>query len=275
MAKVRALASGPIAFSSTSQLLIPVSAITFDDGAPSYAPPSGTGQETAAQIAAWLQALAAEGVLTAAPAPPVQPAMILTATSPGAAGNAVTITISNVRPKPTDASTTIFDATVREVDRYEQLTAATISTVLGTSAGGGEHPGLAFVSSGAPSHPKNGTYPLVGDPATVDVAKSDGSAGAFTLESRAGGAEAALTAAVVSDADDAEHPDTFTLEITWEKSATGIAAGDFDTEFDYAITADAPQGGSLSAPAAGTYTLGGGADATSAAAASATLPAGA
>jgi hypothetical protein len=279
MAKLAALAPGPIPFTDSNgdQVEIPVSLAYFEDGVPKFTPPTGMSPGTATAIGNWLLALAAEGVLRPGAASPPVPAMVINAKSPGSQGNTITVTIANVRPKPGDASKTVFDAQVAESDVYELLTPATLEAVLGTSATNGQQPGLAFVSSaGAPALPKNGTYPLNGDPATVDIPKADGSPGGFSLRSKAGGTDAALTTATVSRSDDPEHPGTFMLQLTWKKAtAAAIEPGGLGTTFAYEISVDPPAGGTLAAPAPGTYGLGGGADARAAEKASATIPAGA
>jgi hypothetical protein len=278
MAKLAALAADPVGFTNPSdgkQIFVPASLIYFEDGAAKFTPPAGMSSGVSDAIGQWLTALAKAGILTPDTQAPPVPAMVITAKDAGAAGNTIVIAISNVRPKPTDASKTIFDATVSETNTHEGLTPATLKATAGTAAGGGEKPGLVFVSSsGAPVQPKDGAYALTGDPAKADVLKADGTAGGFELTAKAAGPDGALTEATVSDAADPDAPGSFTLTVVWEKSAAGIEASELQTQFAYEITVAAPPGGTLAAPAAGAYILSGGAEAQTAAKASASIPAG-
>jgi hypothetical protein len=277
MAKLGALAPDPIGFTDTSgkQIFIPTSLVYFEDGVVKFTAPAGMTPATTDAVGKWLAALAKDGVIAPAAAATPAPAMVISAKDAGAAGNTIQIAISNVRPKPGDATKTIFDATVTETNVHTLLTPATLKATVGDAAGGGESPGLVFVSSaGAPVQPKNGEYPLAGDPAEVDVQKANGTAGGFELTAKAAGAEGANTKAIVSKADDAAQPGTFTLEVEWTKSVAGIEAAELQASFAYEITVAAPQGGALAAPAAGTYVLAGGAEPKEAAKAEVTIPAG-
>ncbi len=278
MAKLAALATAPIGYtdpSTSSQLSIPTSLIYFEDGSAKFTPPAGMSASTSADITKWLAALAREGILTSdAQAPPV-PAMVISAKSAGSAGNSIEVEITNVRPKPADATKTIFDITLTETNTYELLKPQTVKAVVGTAAGGGDKPGLVFVSSGGnPSQPKDGVYPMTGDPATADIAKADGSAGAFVLTTKAGGADAALTKVTISAATDPANPGTFTLEAVWTKAAAGIEPADLVAALGYEITVAPPDGGALAPPAAGGYALSGGGEVQAATKASASIPTG-
>jgi len=282
MAKLAAVASGPVGFTDANgtQLSIPTSRIQFEDGVATFTPPTGMTPATSTAIGEWINALVKEGIIVPGVQPPPVPAMIVSAKDAGSAGNEIQIAISNVRPKPTDASKTIFDAAVTQTLVYAMLTPATIKTVLGTAAGSGERPGPVFVSSAtAPVQPKNGEYSLTpgatpADPATVDIPKTDGTAGAFGLTSKAAGADAGLTKVSITNADDVAHPGTFTLTAAWSKSAAGIEVSEIATTFGYELAVDPPTGGALAVPAPGTYVLSGGAEPKAASKARVTLPSG-
>jgi len=278
MAKLAALAADPVGFtepSSGNQIFIPASLIYFEDGAAKFMPPAGMPSGSSDAIGKWLTVLAREGIIKPDTQAPPIPAMVITAKDAGSAGNTIVVAITNVRPKPTDASKTIFDATVTETNTYVGLTPTTLKTTIGTVAGDGEKPGLVFVSSAANSvQPKDGDYALTGEPAKVDVLKANGSAGGFELTAKAAGADGALTKATVSGAADPTAPDTFSLVVVWTKSAANIEASELQGQFAYEITVAAPPGGTLAAPAAGTYILSGGGEAQAAAKASASIPTG-
>jgi hypothetical protein len=278
VAKLAVLAAGPVGYTDAggSQLSIPTSSMFFEDGAIGFAAPAAMDATTKDGIGKWLIALANEGYITPDTTTPSVPALIVEAKDAGPAGNAILIDIANVRPKPTDTTKKVVDAAVTETDVWSMLTPATIKTVVGTSVGTGDQRGLVFVSSaGAPVQPKDGTYPMAGDPAVVDIKKADNSAGAFSLKTKAGGPDAALTKVIISGAADAANPGTFSMSAIWTKAAAALEAGDIEAAFDYEIAVDPPEGGSLAVPAAGTYPLSGGASTRSATKASVSLPAGA
>lgn len=277
MSKLAVLAAGPVAYTDAggSQVSIPTPAMFFEDGAVGFAAPATMDAATKDGIVSWLTVLATEGFLTPDTSTPSVPAMIVEAKDAGPSGNAIQIDITNVRPKPTDTSKKIVDVTVSEADEWQMLTPATLKSVVGTSAGTGDQRGLVFVSSAAaPVQPKDGTYAMTGDPATAIINKADGSAGAFTLKTKAGGPDAALTKIEISGAADAANPDTFSMRATWAKTAMALEAGDIEAAFDYEISIDPPEDGSLAVPAAGTYPLSGGASTRAATKASVSLPAG-
>ena len=278
MAKFAVLAAGPVSYTGTdgSQVSVPTSAMFFDNGVVGFTAPAGMDSATKDGIGKLLIALAREGLLVADTSVPTAAAMVIEAKDAGVAGNNIQISITNLRPDPTDSTKKVVDATVTEGNVWTGLTPATVKAVLGTSAGTGDQRGLVFVSSaGTPAQPKDGTYVMTGNPATVDIKKADNSAGAFTLKTKDGGADAALTKIVISGAADAANPNTFTIEATWSKAATELEASEIDAAFAYEINVDPPAGGSLAPPAPGTYPLSGGANTRSSTKASASLPSGA
>lgn len=172
------VANGPVAFSDGSgrAFSIPLSLLDFDANGAIRAERWPLYLAHQALLDVWLPYLQAQGVISEGEAAAPVEAMIITAKQAGAAGNTILLTIDNVRPNPADNTIIIFDATVTETSSYTGLTPATIKTVLGSVAGGGERPGLVFVSSaGDPQLPKEDSYPLTGGGAgaasTVDIPK--------------------------------------------------------------------------------------------------------
>lgn len=270
------VANGPVNFTDAQgrAISIPLVLLAFDaDGiisAESWPPHAEYGDP----LYKWLEHLQEQGFLREGESPPQLEAMIVTAKTPGAAGNTILLDIDNVRPDPADASVTIFDAVVTETNAHSGLTPETLKAVVGEAAGGGSSPGLVFVSStGDPEMPRAGEYPLTGGGATaasdVEIPNEDESATAFTLSARSVGEAGDNTTVTIEEVDAAAS--TFTLVATWTDDASGLEPGELEAEFAYEITVAPPDGGALAAPAAGEYALGGGADAQGAKAASVTL----
>jgi hypothetical protein len=269
-------ATGPVVFTDPTngrQQTIPISQLYFSntDGsikADHWAPYNAGNGAFKNGIDGWLKYLVTGSILSPFEKSEPAAAMVLTAKDPGANGNSIEITVSNVHETAPDVFA--FDAAVKEHDAYTALTAATIRDVLGTTSGGGTQPGLVFVSSaGVPVKPKGGTYPLAGDPAKVDVDNSDESGVAFTLTAKSAGADGALTSVFITEPD---GNDKFDLTADWEKSEANLAPANVQTKFAYEVTVAPPDGGSLGVPAAGTTVLSGGADKAAAVKAKATLP---
>jgi hypothetical protein len=187
--------------------------------------------------------------------------MVITAASPGSTGNFIQITFTGFKPD-VDPAKTKFDVTVIETDTYTGLKPSTIQGILGVSAGAGTLPGLVFVPViDTTLMPTAGDYPMVAG-TQVQVPKNGGGIGnAFSLQAKTAtdGTDEARTKVTIKDVNVADK--TFTLVATWTKSATGIKAGDIQTNFAYEITVAAPSGLPLVAPAPGSVTLSGGADA--------------
>ncbi len=222
-------------------------------------------------IDAWLQHLVRNGDLVKDTQQPPAAAMVITAKDPGAAGNSIKIVVSNVREDVANPPNKIFDVTVTETDTYTGLTPATIKDVLGTAAGGGQKPGLVFISSAAaPVLPAAGTNPLSTDPAKATINKADATPGAFDVTAKRGGVDGALTVVIIKDV----VGQTFTLVAVWTKNANAMSPAAFSTQFAYEIVVSAPPGGgALLVPAPGTLVLAGGADAQGPTPASTVVPA--
>lgn len=284
MTAVNAL--GPITFNAEGrQYEIPLSQLFFDHGALkadrwddyATAPVDGPFQKA---VNAWLGYLVQAEVITPAKGSAPQPAMLITAKDPGAAGNDISLSISSVTEKPAGSGTFVFDAAVKETDVHKGLTAANVIARLGGAAGGGSEPGLVFVSSPSAFAPRAGTYALGGTPdARADIPKS-GVTGpppplapadvAFTLQAKATGAEGAFTSVTIVS------PGTggdFDLTATWSNTASAVAPSALQSKFPYEIVVAPPPGQTAtSAPAAGTYKLTGGSNASGPVTAKAVLP---
>ncbi|HWB83993.1 MAG TPA: hypothetical protein VG675_07625 [Bryobacteraceae bacterium] len=273
MARTRAISSGPVEFTDGNgkQISLPLTSIFFDGTAVKAEGDLYTANQAIADP--WLAHLAAVGLLLPDAQPPAKTAMVIAAARAGSAGNFIQITFSNFGG--TDPNNPKFDTAVAETNTYKKLTPATVQIILGATAAAGSQPGLVFVPGPAPTDlPKAGSYPLVvTNPntfAAVDIPKNTGSGKAFTAQAEADGPDGAQTTVTISDVDTATS--SFTLVAAWNKTASQITASQVGSSFPYLITVTAPSGGSLSAPAAGTITLSGGSDASSAAPASAAVP---
>ncbi|HMD96341.1 MAG TPA: DUF6519 domain-containing protein [Terriglobia bacterium] len=205
------------------------------------------------------------------------PTLLIQAVDPGAAGNNITLSISNQQTDPTSGSTT-FDLTVTEIDTYNSLTTAQMEGIVGDDEGAGTAPGLAHVLAGSvnvQSLPANNqTYTLAssqGGSAQVNVLDVSGQL-AFTLQAKKPGVDGSLISATISNANITDS--SFTLTLAWTKTQTGLTPGNLlqsvQTNFAYEITAQAPSG-SASAPAEGNTQLQGGTDGANATTASAIL----
>lgn len=277
MARTPALSTGPLGFTDIStgkQLQLPLNAVYFEDKKVKAEGPVYNSNKTAAD--AWLAHLVQSGRILPDPNPPSKPAMKIAAKAPGANGSQITVKVENLQPDLATPANTKFDVTVSETDTYKGLKPATIQDILGNAAGKGTQPGLVFVpGASAPTElPKAGDYSLAGTPAVAAIPKNSGSGDAFTVQARADGADAAATKVTIADLNEAAG--TFTLSANWSKKAAAIKAADVAATFAYELAVSAPDGAPLAAPAAGTFALGGGADAVNnpAVTASAVLAAG-
>lgn len=270
MAKTRVRGNGPIEITDSGGHLValPLSALFFDGGQL-----QASGALYSAHKAAFdplLRELSDEGLIVPDVQPPPVAAVVVTAKNPGAAGNDIQLTFSNIRANPSDNTQTILDATLTQRDVYPRVDLTTLGTVLGTSSATGSPAGLVFLSSsGTPTAPKEGIYAADTTSGVVKVAKAAGSGNAFQLTFRV--ADTAATMTVEVSAWDAATG-AFGLAATWTKTLTGIQISELDANasFGAMITAAAPPDGSLGVPASGTIILTGGADATDAKPASAT-----
>jgi hypothetical protein len=265
MTAVNAL--GPITFNDAGrQFEIPLSQLFFDDQGGikadrwdnySSAPVDGPFQLA---VRAWLSYLVKAEVITPAARSEPAAAMVITAVSPGAAGNDIILAVSNVTETPAGSGTFVFGASVTETDVHKGLTQANLITRLGNAAGGGSEPGLVFVFGSASDLPEPGDYLMSGATAKVDIPKKNvPAATAFTLKAKASGADGILTKISITTS----ASDAFDLTATWTKDTgtTPVAPSALQALFQYEIAVTAAPGQTaLAAPAAGTYKLTGGAN---------------
>jgi hypothetical protein len=226
-------------------------------------------------VDAWLKSLVQRQLLRPGDAAAAAPALTIKARDKGSEGNTITVAFSNVSPPAAVPGDTTTDVTVTVTQTWPGLTVATIIDHLGTTATNGDQPGLAFLKNATVALPAVGSAAFSGAPTSWAPAKQDGSAGpAFTLNARNpddadGVAPRGKISAVNVGAG------TFTLELSWQKSAAAVKLSNLGTVFAYVITV-AAAGPAFAPPAPGLVTLIGGADASSspAAAAQATVLAG-
>jgi hypothetical protein len=272
MASFPAVGDGPIAFfdAVTGQnILVPLPSVQFSNAAGTAVtllPPFATATYAAA-LNAWILYLVSAGRLSAGTGPATQLAFIATAVDKGSAGD-------NIKVAITYSSPTTFDITASESETYKGLTIANIKSILGTEIALGSKPGLVHVLDATITMPK--TLPataLTGGGATAAakflVPDTAGTGTAFTLEARRVGDGGNSVKAAISDVDTVAG--TFTLDVSWSNSVTGIVAADLATlntklaPLGFLITVSAPPGASFAMPQAASQVLGGGVDPAAAA----------
>jgi hypothetical protein len=211
-------------------------------------------------VPALLAQLAAQGALSASAAAAAAPSQTATATQAGPMGNSITITFAS--PSPAAGTVTI---TVAAKEVYSDLTPGGLSGALGSTAA--TTGGLVFVSdAGTGGMPENFTGVISGGP-DFDLAAPDASdhtKTAFKLAATNQTDDAAaqlIHIAIVPDS--APTPTTFTLTVSWTKTATGVTLASLATTNPYAyLVAFSGPTGPL--PAAGSISLKGGAAAAGA-----------
>ena len=259
----QALATGPIAFldANSAQQEIPLSSIYFDSNGPHTSWPNygANAGANSALIDALLKQLAAQGVLTQGTQTTPTPALTVTATETGAAGNFIQVTISNV--SSTAGTMTML---VSSAEVYPGLTFATLGAAIGNSAAAAT--GLVYVQTNdnQPPGPVPATPLGAGLTCTVPQA-ADTTKTAFVLAATdaADATDAANIAITVTP--DPVPATTFTLTAVWKKSVNNVTLAMLTTAatnpFGLLVTFTGSPGGPLPAP--GTVTLQGGAAATS------------
>jgi hypothetical protein len=286
MPQTAAVGDGPIVYLSDAgqEVFLPLSDIVFDATGTAK---SKTMTTTPPALTRWLAFLVAQGRLSPAPVPAAGDAITFTASVPGAAGNNIVV---NVVP----AGAGLVDVTVTETDTYRGLTLATIGRVLGFGTTPGSKPGMllltADVANNAPD-PAAGTVAQVTPPTDPPTWKVVGPTAAattasFTLKARGAGSDRGTTTVTISAVQLATTGTTFTLEVVWTRTVTGVGAtgaGGVDTrahivatfqDLEFVAKAGEPvldAGGKVPRP--GTVQLTGGAETQSATPAAATLQA--
>jgi hypothetical protein len=253
--------TGPVAITTAkgAHLTIPLSALTYSQGAITIsgwtAPDSDT--QTAAQN--WASYLLGQSDLAPAPSPttaPAGPAFLLEATHPGLLSSQISVAISGVTAaNPPDAST--IDMTVSVTNAYSGLTLATLGSTIGTSEGGGSQPGLVFLSSAdPPSDLPVGSASAVefsGDPPKAVIACGNGTQ--FTLTGVADiGTGTTFTVEVP-----APVAGKFELDVVWSLAVTDKKPSELPALFQSVVKITAPSAG-FGVPKELTYPLTNGAD---------------
>jgi hypothetical protein len=275
MPNTPATGTGPFEFtdSQDKQVSIPLTAFSFDSTSKLIIDPSWQAVTGAQPAAALLAYALAEKLIKPAAAPSPFPAMILKAADPGWGGNYITVTISNVvpdaaSPPSNDPTQATFNITVTETDIYSGLTAATIESVLGSSAVTGSSPALVRVLAGSvdPSGvPSVTSGVLSGSPPHLDVDGTGSPPRVFTLIAKKAGVDSTLTHVQVTPntSSPPTTPETFTLQASWTKPPVTVTLATLQAEVSsqlgYEITVSLPASGAYSLPAAAATTLSGGA----------------
>ena len=214
-----------------------------------------------------------------------RPTMLVQAAFAGAAGNNITIGISNLQ---TTAATPVFDLTVTEVDTYTGITVSGLAAAIGNETSG-PNDGLAHVvanSINSKLAPLNNqtvvfTGGQAGAKARVNILDTSNQLVAFTLEARAPGTDGNITSASISNVTGTPTSgiDTFDLNVTWQRRLSAVSMATLFTaiqnNFSYEIVASPPVTALPAIPTEGSTRLTGGVDAvigaTSAATAQAAL----
>jgi hypothetical protein len=295
------LGGGPLEYTdpnSGKQISIPLSALFFDPkknnqlsvDSTKWPDPKATPVTLPPFVTSLLADLSQQQLILPAPVASPKPALIVTATDPGSAGNGIKLTIAITTPN-VDPTQTVFSIKVEETDLYPGLTLSTIAQVLGTDKKAGTTPGLVHVvdgtlaASGLPAavasqpftQPAPPPPPPPPGPNAQSVLMNNAKVPAafVTLEAKKLGADGALTVVTIANVDSTKN--TFDLTAYWTKSATGIKLATLQSSLAtlaYDIGGSLPPSKIFSVPAAGPVQLAGGTDGTSPTAASAVVFAG-
>jgi hypothetical protein len=263
------LGPGPLVFMNLDgrQVAIPLSALSFDTNGNLTVDFTKSPYKSYPQalITSLLAHYAAEGLIVAAPVPAPNPALVITAVDPGAAGNNITVGFKVTPDKSNDPTLTTIDVTVVETDSYigaNALTIDSIESVLGKdkTSGSGPGPGLVHVVDGTvhagtlPDATKSPFSLKLTQPfpnARVDVpTAAPGSGVAFTLEAKNPGKAGELTSVTIANVDMIKK--TFELTVTWTKKVPGYhlaTLGQIGTDFAYVISIQPPISGVFLIPA--------------------------
>lgn len=285
MATTPVLGNGPFEYTDPAtgkQVSIPLNALNFSSGQlsinssswPATPPPF---------VNAILSNLAQQGLIVPMPAASPKPAMAITATDPGSAGNNIQVAIAITSPSndPTQAK---FRITITETDNYKGLSlnsgsSSFIENILGSDSVQGSKPGLAHVlhaslaTTGTPATVAAFKAASVNAKAQADVKTADATPKlVFTLEAKRKGKDGELTTATVGP--NASDPSTFDLSLTWTKQVANLTLANVQANaaaLAYDVQVAPPASGIFSVPAVGTVQLTGGTDGSSSTAASAVI----
>lgn len=269
MAEREVVGEGPVlVFDNGKRLVLPLSQIYFDGDQVKVR------GSTPASVIPWLTYLRQQNRLrpdeTLKPAPA---AAVFTAARPGLAGNGVVVTITS-----NAADATKVDIQVKETDRYEGISVATIDRALR------ERPGLLRLTSVPNNAPDPAPGVVAGTPA-VPAAGGNARTPAtwttpsFVLTERDERIDTGATTVTVSHVAGAAAPKTFTLEIVWTSTITAVTAADLGAgaggkpaKVAYSVAIGPPSGGGgYKVPRPGVVQLQGGAEAAPEKASTATL----
>lgn len=274
MTHTHARGDGPIVFFTDkgTRLEVPLSAIYFDGttvGTEVTPVPTGFNE--------WIAFLASRGSLVSSPVSRPAAALKVSAVTPGAFGNQIKVIVA---PR---AASGVVDVTATETNRYDDLTLASLTDRLGSSATGrGSEPGLLWVKDNPPAaaaavpvaSPATGIAPTPPTPpATLSswtIASTGGATpDVVTLEPRTDSPafdEPDFTVVAVSNvvapAPGATTGPSFTLTVTWSRTVTDVSLANIAAklaDLGYLVAFTAPAGGFL-LPRPGTYVLMGGAE---------------
>jgi len=280
------IGNGPIGFTDTNgkQQSIPLSLLYFDNGVVK-ANKWGLYEDNKAVVDALLKSQVAGEFLKPAPASPPKPAMILKAAIPGAKGNTIQVTFSNIVAGATPPASSTFDAEITAKATYAGLSfepesPSFIGKVLGVGAKPGTSPGLVRVKEPAPSaaiQPKAFTTSKKltdggGSPKFSLSVDTETTGKTLDLEAWKDGAAGDNIQVSIPAVNPGAK--TFTLVVEWTQpkitsiKLTDLPAGVKLQGVDFVVEVSPPAGG-FGIPTPGTIALSGGVDATGA------LPAGA
>ncbi|MEH2236641.1 hypothetical protein [Nostoc sp.] len=276
------IGNGPIGFTDKdgNQRFIPLSSLKVE-GSEINLVSSQLYTKNKLIVDAVLKNLIDGGFLTPGANPPPKPALVLKAAIPGAAGNTIQVTFSNiVIDRDTPANTT-FDATITAKEIYSGLSfdsnsSSSIKKVLGTETIIASSPGLVRAKdTDTPTQPTDKqSYTLAGGgvgKSHVDITGTSPGPTAFTVEAWKVGSEGDNITIKISEVDAIAK--TFTLVAEFKPQLiAGIKLADLPGKLagsDFVITVAKPDNANYAIPARGTVILGGGADAKAASTATA------
>ncbi len=251
---------------------MPLSFISF--GAAGAAPDislwpgwAGASAEQAA-ITQWVSTLAAQNLVTPVSVPAPALLFTLTAASPGAAGNDITVKFNALNA---DGS---MNVTVSTTQVYTNLSVSSVETVLGLTATGGSNPGLAYVSApftALPGDMAAAAFTAMPGP-NYELAVPGSGGGILMASHSAASSDAGHITAGITGSDPVNE--VFTLTLAWSNTVSSVTPATLQAAFGYLLTVTPPSGGFGAALPAipSTVVLVGGAGPSSTAAVAAAAP---
>ncbi len=251
MANISALGSGPVSFldGNGKQYSIPLMFISYPSatGAPAVAsnwPGWGAAPALAEQsvVNNWVGLLGTLGFMEPAPLPPALPSFIITANTPGVAGNAITVEFVS---QDTSGNLTV---TVSTTQTYTGLTytgtptSTLIQTVLGSATSSSTQP-LAYVSADSTTLPTatSGPVAFAAPSAGANYVFDFGTHGELTANYQPTNSDAQYLSASISNVN--STAESFDLTLSWSKTVTGLTPATLGAAFSYLINVAPPPGG--------------------------------